>query len=37
MLERELQHRQIVPAAGNYAAKLIGWVEVGAEGHRGAD
>jgi hypothetical protein len=28
MLERELQHRQIVPAGGSYAAKLIGWVEV---------
>ena len=30
MLERELQHREIVPAGGSYAAKLIGWVEVGA-------
>jgi superfamily II DNA or RNA helicase len=29
MLERELQHREIVPAGGSYAAKLIGWVEVG--------
>jgi hypothetical protein len=28
MLERELQHRQIVPSGGSYAAKLIGWVEV---------
>jgi superfamily II DNA or RNA helicase len=28
MLERELQHREIVPAGGSYAAKLIGWVEV---------
>jgi superfamily II DNA or RNA helicase len=30
MLERELQHREIVPAGGSYAAKLIGWVEVAA-------
>ena len=30
MLERELQHREIVPEGGSYAAKLIGWVEVGA-------
>ena len=30
MLERELQHREIVPAGGSYAAKIIGWVEVGA-------
>lgn len=30
MLERELQHREIVAAGGSYAAKLIGWVEVGA-------
>jgi SNF2 family DNA or RNA helicase len=30
MLERELQHREIVPDGGSYAAKLIGWVEVGA-------
>jgi superfamily II DNA or RNA helicase len=30
MLERELQHRQIVPEGGSYAAKLIGWIEVGA-------
>ena len=29
MLERELQHREIVPEGGSYAAKLIGWVEVG--------
>ncbi len=29
MLERDLQHREIVPAGGSYAAKLIGWVEVG--------
>lgn len=29
MLERELRHRQIVPEGGSYAAKLIGWVEVG--------
>ena len=28
MLERELQHREIVPEGGSYAAKLIGWVEV---------
>ena len=28
MLERELQHREIVPGGGSYAAKLIGWVEV---------
>jgi len=28
MLERELQHREIVPTGGSYAAKLIGWVEV---------
>jgi hypothetical protein len=28
MLERELQHREIVPDGGSYAAKLIGWVEV---------
>jgi len=28
MLERELQHREIVPAGGSYAAKMIGWVEV---------
>ncbi len=32
MLERELQHRQIVPAGGSYAAKLIGWVEVAGHG-----
>lgn len=33
MLERELQHREIVPEGGSYAAKLIGWVEVsGADG-----
>lgn len=30
LLERELQHREVVPAGGSYAAKLIGWVEVGA-------
>lgn len=29
MLERELQHREIVPEGGSYVAKLIGWVEVG--------
>ncbi len=29
MLERELQHREIVPVGGSYAAKLIGWVEMG--------
>jgi hypothetical protein len=29
MLERDLQHRHIVPDGGSYAAKLIGWVEVG--------
>ena len=29
MLERELQHREVVPEGGSYAAKLIGWVEVG--------
>lgn len=29
MLERELQHREIVPEGGSYAAKLVGWVEVG--------
>ena len=28
MLERELRHREIVPAGGSYAAKLIGWIEV---------
>jgi hypothetical protein len=28
MLERELQHREIVMEGGSYAAKLIGWVEV---------
>jgi superfamily II DNA or RNA helicase len=28
MLERELQHREIVPDGGSYAARLIGWVEV---------
>jgi len=28
MLERELQHRGIVPENGDYAAKLIGWIEV---------
>jgi len=28
MLERDLQHREIVPDGGSYAAKLIGWVEV---------
>jgi hypothetical protein len=28
MLERELQHRQIVPNRSSYAAKIIGWVEV---------
>ncbi|HVW28890.1 MAG TPA: helicase-related protein [Polyangiaceae bacterium] len=28
MLERELQHRDIVPNGGSYAAKLIGWIEV---------
>lgn len=28
MLERELQHREVVPPGGSYAAKLIGWVEV---------
>ena len=27
-LERELQHRKIVPDGGSYAAKLISWVEV---------
>ncbi|MEO7329177.1 MAG: SNF2-related protein [Minicystis sp.] len=31
MLERELQHREIVPAGGNYAAKLVGWLEVSPE------
>lgn len=30
MLERELQHREIVPEGGSYAVKLSGWVEVGA-------
>ena len=28
MLERELQHREIVPDGGSYSAKLVGWVEV---------
>jgi hypothetical protein len=28
MLERELQHREIAPEGGGYAAKPIGWVEV---------
>ncbi|MCC6740100.1 MAG: DEAD/DEAH box helicase family protein [Planctomycetia bacterium] len=28
MLQRELQQRNLVPAGGSYAAKLIGWVEV---------
>jgi superfamily II DNA or RNA helicase len=28
MLERELQHREIVPTDGSFAAKLIGWIEV---------
>jgi len=28
MLERDLQHREVVPAGGSYAATLIGWVEV---------
>lgn len=28
MLERELQHRELVPEGGSYAAKLIGWLEV---------
>jgi hypothetical protein len=32
MLERELQHREIVPEGGSYAAKLIGWVEVSGAG-----
>jgi hypothetical protein len=32
MLERELQHREIVPEGGSYAAKLIGWVEVAPSG-----
>jgi SNF2 family DNA or RNA helicase len=27
MLGRELQHRQLVPDGGSYAAKLIGWIE----------
>jgi hypothetical protein len=30
MLERELQHRELVPEGGSYAAKLIGWVELSA-------
>jgi len=34
MLERELQHREIVPDGGSYAAKLIGWVEVGLHDRR---
>lgn len=29
MLERELQHRDIVPMGGSYVAKMIGWLEVG--------
>jgi hypothetical protein len=28
MLERDLQHRGIVPEGGSYSTKLIGWVEV---------
>lgn len=28
MLERELQHREIVPEGGSYAAKLICWMEL---------
>ncbi len=30
MLDRELRHREIVPAGGSYTAKMIGWVEVAA-------
>jgi hypothetical protein len=28
MLERDLQHRSIVPEGGSYSATLIGWTEV---------
>ena len=28
MLQRDLQHRGLVPESGGYSSKLIGWVEV---------
>lgn len=28
MLERETQHRQLVPSEGSYIAKLIAWIEI---------
>jgi SNF2 family DNA or RNA helicase len=31
MLQRDLQHRGLVPTNGSYAARLIGWLEVGHE------
>ncbi len=35
MLQRELNHRGLVPENGGYSAKLIGWVEIG--GQQSAD
>ena len=29
MVQRELNHRGLVPENGGYSAKLIGWVEIG--------
>ena len=31
MIQRELNHRGLVPENGGYSAKLIGWVEVGGQ------
>ena len=30
MIQRELNHRGLVPENGGYSAKLIGWIEVNA-------
>ena len=35
MLQRELQHRGLVPEGGSFRARLIGWAEVGAHPDRG--
>jgi hypothetical protein len=35
MLQRDLDHRGLVPEAGGYSATLIGWAEVA--GGRGGD
>ncbi len=36
MLRRDLHHRGLVPAAGSFSARLIGWLEIVAESRTGA-